>query len=464
MHPALLDDSGKEQKDLNKKKEVRIKKSRKEFSTNGSVHVELKNLISNMKYEISIWASSEYGRGPKTKATVSTNPFPPIWEFEKIDNTDEKIKISWTMPKPGVGNAKANSFQITLFDYENKKWNIFDTKNLKVSDLGFDKYLTIEKPKLNPKQTIQMYAFTDGLKVPVPFRLDDNVYMRNQLPPRRLKPNISDHVYRNLSRGFSSLKPDESRCDFVMFEIFQINGLDGSKSDVSFRGYIPKRDELTIQKDENTTCEYQLVYNNETEEKNFTVDLNEISYEFDNLIAASNYKIEIRAITEEYSYSSSSNIERKQHEGAQFIATTLPPRVGKLNITKSRITQHTAHVAWKKPSKTSVNGKIYYSVRYYRRKPTYGTSIEVTTENTDIVLKDLAANATYVVDVRMNTDFTDFALYGEGIYSEEGFIDTLEINETFEDTLLDKLGVNKLREDMDGNEFSVIRRRRWFFP
>ena len=64
-------------------------------------------------------------------------------------------------------------------------------------------------------------------------------------------------------------------------------------------------------------------------------------------------------------------------------------------------------------------------------------------------MKDLAADSSYFVEVRMKTDFTYFALFGEGPYSKPIEFTTLPIVSTFLNTLQGKLGVNALNNDID---------------
>ena len=116
---ALLDNSGEKHKDPTKKTEVKKSYPKKVFADQKE-EVTLDNLISNMQYEISIWAASEYGIGPKTIVPIATNPFPPIWNMTKTKRTDKTIEISWKMPKPGVGNASASTFDISLYEVKEK--------------------------------------------------------------------------------------------------------------------------------------------------------------------------------------------------------------------------------------------------------------------------------------------------------------------------------------------------------
>ena len=73
--------------------------------------------------------------------------------------------------------------------------------------------------------------------------------------------------------------------------------------------------------------------------------------------------------------------------------------------------------------------------------------IEITTKDTGIVLKDLAANSTYKIMVKMKTDFTYYAQFGEGDYSTFVEEKTLPIERTFQNELLEELKINDLRND-----------------
>ena len=57
------------------------------------------------------------------------------------------------------------------------------------------------------------------------------------------------------------------------------------------------------------------------------------------------------------------------------------------------------------------------------------------------------------VEVKMNTDFAEFALFGEGEYSDAKSFETLEIVRTFADELCDRLGVYTLKKHTQGTYF-----------
>ena len=217
---------------------------------------------------------------------------------------------------------------------------------------------------------------------------------------------------------------------------------------------------MEINTENDTLCKYELVYrdiSNINRTKNFVIDINEFTYRFKNLKAATAYRIEIKEQAVIPPYSSAENIKRKRHEGDKFNVNTLPPKIEKVDfinkIDETNDTHvnktHTAIINWTKPDTTEV-GEIYYSVKYTRKaRDGDNEIIVVTTNKTTIPLKDLAADSSYSVEVRMKTDFTYFALFGEGLYSTPIDFTTLPIVSTFLNHLQDKLGVNALNNDID---------------
>ena len=423
----------------------------KDDLNNGTANVELTDLISNMRYEVSMWASSEYGIGPKTKEPVTTNQLPPIWEIEQIDNSAEKIKISWTMPKPGYGNVTTKHFEITLYDegQEKDEWKEKDRKFLDVSNLTFDKHLNFS---LEVGEIYRIYALVNDSKIEIG---SDRI---------NLKSSQEKEINRN---HIKSIEPkNENPMNQIDKELNQnltkLNCTDGNftlniieKMKIIITRDLPPRENITIKKDEDTECQYELInYSNENKSINFTIDRNEISYEFVNLKPANNYAIDIvPKTTEEFAYSSSSNIKREKQQGEKFYVSTLPPKLSRPNI--SNPTQHSATIHWQKPmtleNKSTRKREIYYSVKY--KKWGKFEAIKVTTNETEFILKDLAANSLYEVSVQMKTDFANFALFGEGQYSNPRLVQTLEIVRTFKDELCERLGVYDLKNATEGTYF-----------
>ena len=178
-----------------------------------------------------------------------------------------------------------------------------------------------------------------------------------------------------------------------------------------------------------------------------------IYYNFVNLRAASKYVVTVKAITDKLDYSSSSGIQRITESISEVRVTTMPPELEKPNVTN--VTTHNATVTWEKKN-SSYQGKVYYSVKY--RIQTLGGTFdeddtkEITTTSSEIVLKDLAANTTYRIQVRMKTDFTYFAQYGVGDYSDAKTVTTNEIERTFKNELCDRLGINDLIKSKNGKK------------
>ena len=72
------------------------------------------------------------------------------------------------------------------------------------------------------------------------------------------------------------------------------------------------------------------------------------------------------------------------------------------------------------------------------------------TKHENITLQNLGAGLTYLVYVRMETNFAFDTIYGEGDYSSPINITTKPINESFYQELMRRLGINDLIKDING--------------
>ena len=167
-------------------------------------------------------------------------------------------------------------------------------------------------------------------------------------------------------------------------------------------------------------------------------------------------------VTAEYRNTKEKNVVRYNRPSKIFV-TTLPPQVKNLENTKCSYgdESHNACVRWTKPDISHVDPivtpTISYLVRYCIKENNTmqcnNSAIKEQTAGTkheNITLQNLGAGLTYLVYVRMETNFAFDTIYGEGDYSSPINITTKPINESFYQELMRRLGINDLIKGING--------------